>query len=192
MGCSFTACHVCPRAQPQTAPEILPFLETFADLGKKEKKAQLKAKAIAAPTAALTHQQPRLGRSRWRIEFLSRHKFSHSLQETSGAHPHEHPVQPVMGRCWEVQWDLLGPTGGQQLGDHPTAQIKFLVFSPLVDENSTFAEAEDKDESFLSAFLQGTRSALLRQCLTEPCSLKSPLSAAHQMHHCWELPLLHP
>lgn len=101
---------------------------------------------------------------------------------------------PAMGRCWEEQRDLLGPTGGQQLGIIPQLRSIFLVFSPspLVDENSTFAEAEDKDKSFLSAFLQHTRSALSRQCLTEPCSLKSPLSAAHQMHHCWELPLLHP
>lgn len=58
---------------------------------------------------------------------------------------------PAMGRCWEEQRDLLGPTGGQQLGIIPQLRSIFLVFSPspLVDENSTFAEAKTKTSLFL-------------------------------------------
>lgn len=93
VGCSVTACQSVHEHNPKQRLQYCLFWKPWLIWGKKKKtknQTQQKATAIAAPTAALPHQQPRLGRNRRRIESLSRHTFSHSLQEISGAHPHEH------------------------------------------------------------------------------------------------------
>lgn len=113
VGCSVTACQSVHEHNPKQRLQYCLFWKPWLIWGKKKKtknQTQQKATAIAAPTAALPHQQPRLGRSRRRIGSLSRHTFTPS---------HSQPL--LAGDKWgssaraslsTLQWEDAGRSNG--------------------------------------------------------------------------------